>query len=126
MTVDEIARVLVKGLEWRQTATNAWDCGHYHINQRWPHNDGPFYVSVSRGPEVGVVRLGQFPTLAAAKAAAEADYRARIAAALNLDLVAQLVEAGRRIQRAYWDETDDIIDAMYAIDDTLAAFREAP
>ncbi len=36
---------------------------------------------------------GYYPTLAAAQAAAEADYRARIAAALNMDAVAELVEA---------------------------------
>lgn len=94
MTTDEIVKRLAKPLgPWTQSASNAWECGHYHINQHWPHNDGPFYVSVSRGAEVGVARLGQFPTLAAAQAAAEADYRARIAAALDLEPVAKLVEA---------------------------------
>lgn len=71
----------VKPLVWRQDATNAWDSGHYNINQRWPHNNGPFSVTVSRGPEVGLAHLGKFHTLESAKAAAQADYTAHIHAA---------------------------------------------
>lgn len=103
--IDVLIRGIVKGLgPWVQTATNAWECGHYHINHRWPHNDGPFYVSVSRGAEVGVVRLGQHSTLAAAQAAAEADYRARIAAALDMDALVELVGAVDAFRKTETDE----------------------
>ncbi len=90
MTTDEIARALVKGLVWRDTKST--DQRHeasifeamYEVS--FDGEDWSFWNDGDEG-------YGPYPTLAAAQAAAEADYRARIAAALNLDLVAQLVEA---------------------------------
>jgi len=59
----------------------------------------------------------------AAQAAAEADYRARIAAALNLDAVAELVEAGRTLEAALQgDSLGDVDGALDAFDATLSAF----
>jgi len=85
MTPDDLtARGLrVKGLDFEQVARNAWKAGYYSIHQRWPHNSGPFSVSVSRGAKLGTAVLGSFRSFEAAKAAAKADHAARIAAQLE-------------------------------------------
>jgi hypothetical protein len=71
----------VKPLVWKQEADNAWAAAHYAIHQYWPHNNGPFAVSGYLGG-LGAMSLGKHPTLDAAKSAAQADYEARILAAL--------------------------------------------
>ena len=76
------AQVRVKPLVWKQEATNAWVAAHYAIHQYWPHNNGPYSGSGYLGG-IGAVGLGKHPTLDAAKAAAQADYEARILAALE-------------------------------------------
>ncbi len=127
MTADEIARVLVKGLVWEETAVvpDYWRAridglGAYEI-PRW--GEGQF--ALARLDVRGGSIIGRFPTLAAAQAAAEADYRARIAAALNLDLVAQLVEALEAIEnnRA---KVVRVHDARAIATNALTPFREAP
>lgn len=72
----------VKPLVWKQEADNAWVAAHYAIHQYWPHNNGLFAVSGYLGG-LGAMSLGKHPTLEAAKAAAQADYEARILAALE-------------------------------------------
>ncbi len=60
---------------------------------------------------------------AAAQAAAEAAFRAKIAAALNLDAVAELVEAGQTLEAALQgDSLGDVDGARDAFDATLSAF----
>lgn len=72
----------VKPLVWKREADNAWVAAHYAIHQYWPHNSGPFAVSGYLGG-LGAISVGKHPTLEAAKAAAQADYEARILAALS-------------------------------------------
>ena len=90
---------------------------------------GIFYIQTPDGEREG------FPTLAAAQAAAEADYRARIGAALDLEKVEKLVEAAEPF--AYEIDApamaDDrpismhiVIGQHRALVAALAAFRGQP
>lgn len=89
---------------------------------------GIFYIQTPDGEKEG------FDSLAAAQAAAEADYRARIGAALDLEKVAKLVEAaGRYADRYMQDETSEpelCVPGQHedakAVFAALAAFRVAP
>ncbi len=128
MTADEIARVLVKGLVWEETAVvpDYWRAridglGAYEI-PRW--GEGQF--ALARLDVCGGSIIGRFPTLAAAQAAAEADYRARIAAALNLDLVAQLVEALEMADAALSGANMDMRALERKAKAALTPFRETP
>jgi len=97
--------VRVKPLVWEKDASNSWVAGPYSIHHRWPHNDGPFIVSAYFA-NIGAAHLGSFSTLEAAKAAAQADYEARILAALEVvplaayPAVKALVEAAVAAERA--------------------------
>ncbi len=80
-------RALVKPLVWEdrsgfQTAQTPW--GRYAMGQR-----GEIWIWAWNGQDE------RADSEAAAQAAAEADYRARIGAALDLDKIAALVEALR-------------------------------
>jgi hypothetical protein len=77
----------------------------------------------------GGVIVGRFPTLAAAQASAEADYRARIAAALDLDKLTALVEAGSyMLNHAEWREQNDGVfwEASNLMRAALSAFQGEP
>jgi hypothetical protein len=103
MDKDQIVKALVKGLKWEQTTSGFWrGVGQLHIS---------YLAAVSKSENhVGEWRLGgpwdgfiYHPTLAAAQAAAEDDYRSRIAAALDLDKIAGLVEAGDKLAQTMAD-----------------------
>lgn len=85
---DEVA---VKPLEWvdfadRGAKAQAWNDANYMI-QKW--SDGRWEISASYpGYSTSIYGMDRFhPTLEAAKAAAQADYEARIMAALNVQTV---------------------------------------
>ncbi len=100
---DKLIRALVKPLEWED------DGSHRHVAVGGAET---FIIAdmwrAVRGS--GFSYRGQaFLALAAAQAAAEADYRARIAAALDLDKIAALVEAADDVRRAAdnWNDRQD-------------------
>ena len=125
ITTDDILDSIIRPLMWEHVVGNVWECGHYNILQYWPYNNGPFRAMVYRGPKVGLAQLGQHTTLAAAQAAAEADHRAKIAAALNLDLVVQLVRATQEVREDIMSEWMDISPPhiQTILTAALAAFR---
>lgn len=103
MTPEQIVAAIVRPLEWvagefpdEMTAENynIWHEGHGFQVYHW-----------------SIVCGEPHPTLAAAQAAAEADYRARIASALDVEKIAALVEAA---EEARWvdmlrDERDELL-----------------
>ena len=101
----------VRKLVWKQEADNAWVAAHYAIHQYWPHNNGIFAVSGYLGG-LGAMALGKHPTLDAAKAAAQADYEARILAALEPvaapDPAAIREAALKEAEKALRDWQDDL------------------
>ncbi len=97
MERDKLLKALVKPLgKWTRNRMGDWCAGDYTImGQRLYHNSDLYK---GRG----------YRSLKAAQAAAEADYRARIAAALDLDKVVALVEAASRYANRYMqDEAAD-------------------
>jgi hypothetical protein len=88
-------------LEGVRMALEAWASGPFYkiIRQRGPH--GLFLLS-GKSDGVGLA----VPTLAAAQAAAQSDYHARLADALDMGAVVELVEAARKAQ----DIRDDLED----------------
>ncbi len=100
---DKLIRALVKPLSFVygkaecEVGTYVIDSGQKAEGGRWwawalnPPEDDPFYMWQHSEPA---------ETEAAAQAAAEADYRARIAAALEVDKIAALVEAQDRLRDA--------------------------
>lgn len=92
---DELIARLVKPLEWKRNAeTGGWygvGCNEarYQIAHRPAFDRRPYecYYDDGDGPAPA---LGYFPDLAAAKADAQADYTARILAALDADALARL------------------------------------
>lgn len=90
MDKDELIRGIVKGLEWEADA-------RFPFSSFAGRHDITYEIS-DQGKEGWMVcfpggTFGHYPSLAAAQAVAEADYRARIAAALDLDKIVALVEA---------------------------------
>jgi hypothetical protein len=72
-------------------------------------------------------KAGNFPTLAAAQAAAEADHRSRVLAALDLaQVVALVVAASDVIQR--WDDLHGYVthQAISDLRAALSALKETP
>lgn len=128
MDRDTILRALVKPLEWHHFDVWTWwaECppGTYHVEER----NGGWRVQLRVGGLVHDVLATEDTTpedLAAAQAAAEADYRARIAAALDLDKIAALVEAVEYIASA--TDTEGYEPGMWAINrarNALAALGE--
>ncbi len=130
MTADEIARVLVKGLVWEGSVQGCYlravtPYGIYEISVEYSDE---WFCDFTSADERKIVRLSSTqdgPVVP--QAAAEADYRARIAAALNLDLVAQLVEAASFLT---WfkckGSIGDALEAWEKLDTALAPFHEAP
>jgi len=118
MTEEQIIAGLVKPADWcKQVARDGgpmWTFKHYAI-------------SVTSREQYGVSPgIGIFPTLAAAQAAAEADYRARIAAALDVGPILALVGAATPyvspVQNADYGRQLRQHEALVA---ALAAFKEA-
>ncbi len=89
---------LVKPLVWEQTAENAWSGGSYSVHQRWPHSGGHFYASAYFS-DIGAIGLGKHETLDEAQNACNAQNRRRIAAALDPDAVAQMVQEAVQAER---------------------------
>ena len=123
----DIVKTLVKPPQWQDGGTYDGSAAWLSFNEKGRFCYGVdlagiFYMQTPDGEQEG------FPTLAAAQAAAEADYRARIAAALDLDALAGLVKALEHIAKS--DEHDDPYDPCgWAIDTAraaLAAFRSQP
>lgn len=93
-----IVKALVKPLVWHeQTRAKGFITGQWWAEAM----SGAYLISVYTTENDGcLLSLGHFmreadtrhPTLAAAQAAAEADYQARIAAALHIDKIAALVD----------------------------------
>jgi hypothetical protein len=98
MTVD-LTR-LVKPLEWVDLGEgypHKWEDASgvyrvYDFGKNWSQDR---YSLTSLYGMIG--RLGQFPDLAAAQAAANADYAARVLASIDTALVKELVEAAARV-----------------------------
>jgi len=119
MTKDEILRAVVKPLVWvpnpdsSERGTVAVGAGKtYHAcDDGWtPHRQ---------------MRWTEALSLAAAQAAAEADYRARVAAVLDVDKIAALVEAAERAI-GHITGCQEASGARIALRDALAAFQEKP
>lgn len=82
---DEIIKALVKPLEWRNMPCSSSRADVYIVKPS--HGQGPQPFFMARASNI----LGWFDDVSAAQAAAEADYRARIAAALDMGKIAALV-----------------------------------
>ncbi len=104
---------LVKPLVWRDVDTyggTVWDAVAAGVVYRIIHkSDGKYWLT---DPCCGTV----VPTIKAAKAAAQADYASRIAAALDPDAVAKMVQEAKAeaLQGPWTDEPDDLTDAVMA------------
>ena len=138
MTQDDIIARIVKPLKWEgefaKEAKTPW--GSCEITDRaGPNADWDYfgYYFTSRGDWDH--SEDQYPSPAEAKAAVESDYRARLAAALNLDEVAALVEAlkvaGDYIEACKANGLPDlgaasrmpfVADVLVAVDAALSAF----
>jgi hypothetical protein len=97
MERDELLRALCKRLVWEQSIAGRW-IGTPPVKL----GDLAFWIFMRHNGYIRhVVNQGTlvYPSLAAAKAAAEADYRARIAEAIRLDLITGLVEALEDVHR---------------------------
>ncbi len=129
MTNEDLIAAMVRGLEW--DATNAHEFGDgswFHCEARAFGAKYRVYTGKHDGIHVvgheGFAAYNQCD-IAAAQAAAEADYRARIAAALNLDAALALVDflsdfAAAKIDALRYspphgaspeDEPDPVVDA---------------
>lgn len=139
-----IVKALVKGLNWEDvdeicTRRKAPALGgHYSVvefdaNTAEAHFSvnidlgGLAFVFILEPDPLGGRRPKSFPTLAAAQAAAEQDYRARIAAALHIDKIAALVEAGVAAEVQLRECGVKMVgpgaSALADLRDALAAFR---
>ena len=124
MDRDAIVKALVKGLEWDAAKSDGyWRVrieGHitYEV---YGLSDSRFILD--RIDALGGKTIGDFPTLAAAQAAAEADYRARIGAALRVDLIEALVEAADMAMKCNDACAPGFSSAMDDLRTALAAFR---
>jgi hypothetical protein len=100
MDNDKLIRGLVKGLVWRQSGGD-YKAGEAFIT-RSAVSFAPIEVILTRNGWWLNVDCKTYPDLAAAQAAAEADYRARIAAALDGDALAKLIREAeaRGMERA--------------------------
>ncbi len=80
---------------WARAQTARVGPNFFYQAERSQRDDGSICWHLARGM-LRPVFYSDFPTLEAAKAAAEADHRARVAAALNLDALAALVKENSR------------------------------
>lgn len=129
----------VKPLVWvdfpdRGAKARAWNEANYMI-QKW--SDGRWEITASYpGYATFVDGVDRFhPTLEAAKAAAQADYEARILSALGMQPtvspellattngVAALVEAAEKVRDSYWHSSDGVITGMYDLETALARVK---
>ena len=117
MTEEQIIAALVKPLVWdEKDRAIGFGCLYFLAHDF----DGWRWFQCSRGGVLEGVSTRPFREKADAQAAAEADYRARIAAALNLGPVVALVGAGKAYKdaRIKVDDTPEFCDFVTA----LAAF----
>lgn len=114
------APVRVRKLEWldfpdRGAKAQAWNEANYMI-QKW--SDGRWEISASYpGYSTFIEGTDRFyPTLEAAKSAAQADYEARILAALEPDagVVAELVDALRKFEAHYPRGINPFLDEAHS------------
>lgn len=125
-----IVKALVKGLEWETIgARKNFSRAKAPLfgNIRVENYGDTFTVAWSVPGFSDTFTDGDFPTLAAAQAAAEQDYRARIAAALHIDKIAALVEAGVAAEVQLRECGVKMVgpgaSALADLRDALAAFR---
>ena len=116
---------LIKGLEWVEAASGSFIAettfGEYVVEDH-----GGWGMWSPSEPD-GCDARSWHPTLAAARAAAEQDYRALLAAALRVDLIEALVEAGRALEAALQgDSLGDVDGARDIFDAALSVFTENP
>jgi hypothetical protein len=136
MTNPQALAGIVKPLEWDQRhGQHSWfadaDTGIYRVVAP---NGGSYWMwyRYSNWPQSGVI-LGcdgltfqsAFPTREAAQAAAQADYAARILAAIDTDRIAALVEAATKARMVLaehepyphpiWHKLRDALDALAAM-----------
>ena len=130
MDRDDILRALVRPLEWVP----------YHplgLKGKW--GNGLFNYELKEGGHEsfwwrrtggnGWYQPEHDTSFDAAQAAAEADYRARIGAALDMEKVEKLVEAAKLLGRWCADNIppDETMDRhLHDLDTALAAFRGQP
>ena len=108
---DTILRAVVKPLprEWKDDGRGYIHAWSYRIR---PH--GPRWALSFSDAATGLV--ADHPTLAAAQAAAEADYRARMGAALDLDKVLALVAKVDAFRKRETDENySEMLRAIAAL-----------
>ena len=96
MTPDQIIAAIVKPLEWREFRDGNRKAGEC-FSTRSPVSFAPIAAHKKHDGWWLNIDCETYSSLAAAQAAAEADYRARIAASLDLGKVVALVEAGRKL-----------------------------
>lgn len=102
MDRDAIVKALVKGLEWNTDGDVAWSLGRaprYSITRVFAWGCKLRYGNMDINHPDG----GWHPSVDAAQAAAEADYRARVAAALRVDLIEALVDIASDFAKAKID-----------------------
>ena len=119
----------VKPLVWRDDGTNGHETDHaFGFYEVYPSPEGDM---LSRDG----VDSGVFPTLEAAKAAAQADYEARILSVLDIQPtvspellattndVAALVKAAEKVRDSYWYSSDGIITGMHDLETAIARVK---
>lgn len=112
----------VKPLVWRDDGTNGHETDHaFGFYEVYPSPEGDM---LSRDG----VDSGVFPTLEAAKAAAQTDYEARILSALDMQPtvspdVAALVDAAEKVISSYWYASDGVITGIYELETALARVK---
>jgi hypothetical protein len=110
---------LVKPLEWvdmtgRTVALSASIVGNYEIKQ-----DGAWIAIWFNGSRLG----GALPTIEAAKAAAQADYTARILATLDLEALARWRDEAVQAEREACAEAVESLWAYRTCSEVAAAIR---
>ena len=123
--------VTVKPLVWSDCEIENWDVfecltilGRYKV-QKFVDRDYALLVL----PNGSITR---HQTIDAAKAAAQADYEARIMAALNVQPItvhdaakvpeiAALINASKVVHSSYWNDSDGIIRGMFDLGEALSA-----
>ena len=123
---DLVTAARVKPLVWSDDPSSALDCA-------WIDDFGLYQITDEDVLFVGHNHVGrQYPTIADAKAAAQADYEARILAAIDVQPitaqeaarvpeVAALIEAAKKVHNSYWDSSDGVITGMCDLDKALRA-----
>jgi hypothetical protein len=110
---------LVKPLEWIECSDGTLHDPHCQYELE---TDGGWW-RVTKGVTGGGSYVAHCDTRESAQSAAQADYEARLLAALDLAKMEALVEAAEMMVKAYREESDKVITAFYALEDALAAMK---